>query len=73
VQNPIRIYPVPTIDKINIERVNTGDEIILRNIFGEELRKIISKGEKIEINVTEYPPGIYYIQSKDALGKIIKM
>ena len=72
------IYPNPTNDKIKIqyEQSYSIDKITFTNTLGQEIYTIINPELKKEIDITNFPAGIYFLkaQNKQAQGvyKVVK-
>ncbi|MDX2188905.1 MAG: fibronectin type III domain-containing protein [Bacteroidota bacterium] len=56
------IYPNPATNKLNIKNHIIGDNLIIKNIFGEIILIQILKSEFEEIDISNIPKGIYFIQ-----------
>lgn len=59
------LYPNPT---INIVRLISEEDWILMNVFG----KVIEEGEGTEIDLSDYPSGMYLVKIHERLVKVIK-
>jgi len=69
----IKAYPNPVSDILIIESKESGFEFQLINNEGKVLRNGIIHSNLDEIDFSEYPPGIYYLQiEKHKTHKIIK-
>jgi len=78
VENPWHIYPNPTSGKITIELKNEEfQSISIINLLGEVLlnRKLNGDEEKIELDITNFSEGVYYIsmnsKNNQYLNKLI--
>jgi len=74
----IKFYPNPTVDIVNIEFIGDIKEIYIADNSGKLLERFkIEDEDKIQINLGNYPSGMYFIQylNKDQWksGKIILM
>ncbi len=67
-----RLFPNPSNRTINLRHsgYNLLNEVI--NINGTKLGRFISFGDNYEFNISEYPPGIYFIRNKFGSYKFIK-
>ena len=68
------IYPNPTSDKINIDMsLNNDIDIIVSNIFGQIIYKEFIKDAQyrnsIQIDLDNYPEGIYLIKLQSNSGE----
>lgn len=61
--NNSSVYPNPTKDKlyINNSLLKKGDEIIIKNLLGQEIERGIFRTDE-GINVSEFQNGIYFLQ-----------
>jgi hypothetical protein len=75
----IVLYPNPTIDDININNTyNLPLNICLYDALGRSIRKVISTNSIVQIDMSAYPAGVYYlmienkINNKKVTRKIVK-
>ena len=74
----IKIYPNPTKDKINIEFTDNANKVEKLSIFNSLGEMIYAKEGKelnvkiIEIDLSKYKTGIYYLNLKTAAGTLSK-
>ena len=75
----IVLYPNPTIDDVNINNTyNLPLNICLYDALGRSIRKVISTNSIVQIDMTAYPAGVYYlmienkINNKKVARKIVK-
>jgi hypothetical protein len=71
-----RYYPNPTTGKLYIDIEGKIEELYLADISGKLLERYLVKGnEKLEINLSKYPVGVYFLQyfyaNKWLTGKVI--
>ncbi len=66
------IYPNPTSDKFYIESKFFADEIKILNLAGEILYRSTLNTEKIEIDISNLPAGVYFVITKGKIGKVVK-
>jgi hypothetical protein len=57
----IRLYPNPSSNKINIDSKNLVNRISLYDSQGKPVKTISDVGYQFEIDLTELPAGIYYL------------
>ena len=67
----IKLYPNPATDKITIESNSTNNKIEIYNNLGQNVYSCYSTELTSEINVSEYPTGIYFVKLSDQNGKMI--
>ncbi|MBL4655541.1 MAG: carboxypeptidase regulatory-like domain-containing protein [Bacteroidia bacterium] len=66
IKNEINIYPNPSSGIINIESIENVEEVILVDIFGKELEKLVTNQyEKNTYDLSRYSSGNYFIQYMD--------
>ena len=75
----IVLYPNPTIDHVNINNTyNLPLSICLYDALGRSIRKVISTNSIVQIDMSAYPAGVYYlmienkINNKKVTRKIVK-
>jgi len=75
----IVLYPNPTIDDVNINNTyNLPLNICLYDALGRSIRKVISTNSIVQIDMSAYPAGVYYlmienkINNKKVSKKIVK-
>jgi len=67
----IKLYPNPATDKITIESNYVNNKIEIYNNLGQNVYSCYSTDLTSEINVSEYPTGIYFVKLSDQNGKMI--
>ena len=65
------IFPNPTKNNINYNS-NYRGVIYLKNILGKTLFTIDKKEDAIKVNLNQYSPGIYFLETPEEKFKIIK-
>jgi len=74
-----RIYPNPVSGPVNIELIHEGNyELILSDIGGREIHRETlthaSRGDKIQMDMSQYPSGAYLIQiHHEGSGEVVKV
>lgn len=71
----VSVFPNPTNGKLTI--VNThGGKISIYNMYGALLAEYMQRGNSMELNISHFPAGVYYLQINSengmAVQKIIK-
>ena len=68
----IKLYPNPTCKFIHIDLVDNTDSNILKiyNVFGQRLYEMRKSDNHIQIDVSSYPSGIYFIQTTDQNNRV---
>ena len=69
-RNSIKLYPNPATDKITIESNSTNNKIEIYNNLGQNVYSCYSTELTSEINVSEYPTGIYFVKLSNQNGKV---
>ena len=60
----LHCYPNPSSGKVFVESTKVLEELFLTDISGKILQRYVMNGEsKRELDISEYPTGIYYIRS----------
>ncbi len=69
----IKFYPNPTYGEINIEIEGSADELFISDISGKIVYRINPSGQdKLSVNMSEYPSGMYFIMYQYAADKWMK-
>tara|TARA_R110000851_G_scaffold186204_1_gene335503 strand:+ start:253 stop:3225 length:2973 start_codon:yes stop_codon:yes gene_type:complete len=56
----LKLYPNPSVDQINISGIKSNDIVVIYNIMGQIIHKVIaSSDDTVLINVYNYTKGIY--------------
>jgi len=72
-KNNIRIYPIPTVDKVYVESDYTISGIRLYSAAGIMIyRSQIDNQRNIEMEVGHYPTGLYFIHIETSNGRFIE-
>ncbi len=66
------VYPNPCTDIVVVSNISNDATIIVSNILGEQLNVMTSQDTSCQINMSDYPAGIYFIQVGNATQKIVK-
>jgi len=66
----ISIYPNPAFAHVTITCTEKIKQIILNDIFRRTIYHQVFDAEKAEINVSAFPPGIYFVQVTDGTGNV---
>jgi hypothetical protein len=67
--------PVRNLLYITTGRFTTWSEILIFNIFGQQVSvpiHEIKNGEYQEINTSSLTPGVYFLELKSGMGKVVK-
>lgn len=71
IADAINISPNPTEDKINVYiPEGKATELLLIDVFGKQLFKQNVTGEKTQLDISSYAPGVYFLSVKDKQGLI---
>ena len=70
-KNSIKLYPNPATDKITIESNSADNKIEIYNNLGQNVYSCYSAELTSEINVSEYPTGIYFVKLSNQNGKVV--
>ena len=70
----LKIYPSPAENSISLQNFKVGDQIILRNIVGKEIKIINTVNEYLQIDISNLAQGIYFLEEPGrGTVKFIKM
>ncbi len=66
-----KVFPNPAKNTVNIDFTNIKlNEIIIYNNFGKKMDKIsLVNKRKINIDISGYPKGMYYVKGRDVIGR----
>lgn len=70
--NSLEIWPIPTEQFINFNASN-GEEVLLLNIQGATLKRIIASEGKNAIDMSELSEGIYFLKMKGVTKRVVKI
>ena len=75
--NSISAYPNPATTELTITSTNKITQVIMTNIIGQIVQSETPNAEKIEVNISTLPLGVYFVKVTDGQGqktitKIIK-
>lgn len=71
--NKFEIYPNPTIDKINLNSLNTENKIQIFNESGILIKEIDSNTTDLNgIDLSDLPKGLYFVRYNNVFSKFIK-
>jgi hypothetical protein len=62
IENEFKVYPNPALNFVYVE-LPAGANIILSNVLGAVVAEMKSKEGKTEINLSDLPKGVYFIQA----------
>jgi hypothetical protein len=65
-------FPNPTTGKVTVQSIGANQEVKVHSILGEELFAMVSNEEDLEINLTNYPSGVYFIEVANQRIQVIK-
>ncbi len=72
----VKIYPNPATDQLIIEAKNNVQNVIVLNVLGQEVLTIKPFMQKVNLNISELPTGIYTIKAivdgQNSTAKFIK-
>ncbi|MFT4525096.1 MAG: hypothetical protein ACI85F_001248 [Bacteroidia bacterium] len=68
------LYPNPVSNELNvlIPGIEKGSQITISNMLGKELSTMISEADKVKMNTTFLPDGVYFVSVENQTGKITK-
>ena len=68
----IKVFPNPALNKIWVEKNGLPiKNLELFNTSGSLVKRITAEGQKLQIDLVELEPGIYFLKSEDVNSKII--
>lgn len=74
INNSLLVYPNPTSSVLNIEMTTNDNMITFFNIIGIQIHSFKSSSNKIQINMNDYLPGIYFVSIKnETMNRTIKI
>ena len=71
--NLFSVYPNPARDQITIEGPRTNvQEVRILNITGKVVKKITVNGDRMQVDVSDFNPGYYFIMAGNKAFKFVK-
>jgi hypothetical protein len=71
-KNSISIFPNPGSDKINIVANNKLSNIIITNTIGNIVQSIFTNSNSIEIDISNFSVGVYFVKVNGQVLKMVK-
>ncbi|WP_070137591.1 T9SS type A sorting domain-containing protein [Crocinitomix algicola] len=68
----IKMYPNPTADNFNISGISSGTIIQIHTILGEKVYQSTAQSSTVNINVSQFAKGTYFVQLKNGTESITK-
>lgn len=68
----ITIYPNPADQKVVINGLTGGSEVVIINVIGQPVRRLNSNGTQMEINVADLPTGSYFVRISNGDSQLTK-
>ena len=62
-ENSYYVFPNPVERELVLVGCNTGDEVVVYNMSGQELQKMKASNNDVKINVTSYAKGMYIVRT----------
>lgn len=66
----IQVFPIPVLDKVNIDGVENGDQLILYNIAGKMVEKITLKKGMNTFSLGRLTKGSYFLNIRSNSGEL---
>ena len=70
--NSVKLYPNPTADKLTVEMENKFNTLEITNTLGQMLYRIPVTDNQMQIDVSGYSAGMYYVKLQGDNGMITK-
>ena len=68
-----KLYPNPTSQNINLQFETTAPKTItLIDVLGKEVLKINSSNKAVQLDVTNYPKGVYFVKVSSEEGNSVQ-
>jgi hypothetical protein len=73
----LKVYPNPaqhqfTIDLQQLQSLSNGFEIVIENTLGQRIYENTTKQNKLQVNISQYQPGVYFVKVKTAQGTMLE-
>lgn len=68
----LKIYPNPTAGKLEIRNFPENSNLIISDVLGATIRKIVSKNSTEVIDISDLKSGVYFISNTDKKNHFIK-
>lgn len=69
----IDFAPNPVTDKLTVRHIQAGEPVQVISLQGVVLKHIVSDGNDISFDMSEYVPGMYVIKTANKTAKVIKL
>jgi hypothetical protein len=66
----VKIYPNPTQDIITFEALQSGSEVRLFNIMGQQVHSFVAKNNKEQVSINHLASGMYLAQIRNVDGEV---
>ncbi len=66
----VKIYPNPAQDVITFEDLQSGSEVRLFNIMGQQMHSFVAKNIKEQVSINHLASGMYLVQIRNVDGEI---
>jgi hypothetical protein len=73
----LKVYPNPaqhqfTIDLQQLQSLSNGFEITIENTLGQRIYENTTKQNKLQVDISQYQPGVYFVKVKTAQGTMLE-
>ncbi len=68
----LKMYPNPASEILNVVfNQNGNNEVVITDLLGKKVQSLQMNGQsKLEVNVSQLRPGVYFLQIHNELGKV---
>jgi photosystem II stability/assembly factor-like uncharacterized protein len=71
--NNLTVYPNPFVDKISVDGIIPGTQLQLYYLSGSLVLDERVNGNKVEIDMSGFPTGLYFLRSGAGSAKVVKL
>jgi len=68
----LSVYPNPVRDILNVELASRNSVVTIYNSVGAKMNEVTSTGFEVQVDVSDFTPGIYFIKSGNQVEKFVK-
>jgi CubicO group peptidase (beta-lactamase class C family) len=68
--NPVKIFPNPGKDRINIKSVKLISKVEFFNVHGQLIKTVNTQSKELCISISEFPNGLYFVKTDLADGNL---
>lgn len=68
----LKVYPNPVEGTLHVELTSENSVVTIYNSLGNRMDEVQASGYEIQLDVSDYTPGIYFLKSGNTVAKFVK-